>query len=238
MKKRSNLFVPGQRIADTLLTVVDSVQPNTWRMVIVRCDCGKQFELPYLTVYAGNRYSCGCKKRIRSNAVDHTGTQFSSPRGNGNIGRTLSVIGRDSAGQWQYICHCCAEIFTLPRGLDAGLVRAMREMATQKCINHKRYYPVMSVEVLVNELTSLGYSLPAVALKTERARMLAKYYKPENIKWHSNGFSINGLRGLPDYPLPKEWLRKKQPVPDLRAEAQEHSSEQSVAEQFDEFGET
>lgn len=227
MKKRSNIFRPGQRLINTMLTIVDSASPDSWQTVIVRCDCGKQFELPYMTVYARNRYSCGCSQRSRFNAVDHTGAKFKSRRGNGNTGRSLIVTGRTDQGHWQYICECCAEIFTLPRGLDGGLARSMREIAADTCPNHKRYYGAMTVQTIVNELTKLGYTLPNVALKTERARMLAKYYKTENIKWHPNGFSINGLRGLPDYPLPKEWRMQKSAP-----------QESNVVDQFDEFGDT
>lgn len=233
MSKRSGIFKEGQRIGDTLLTVVGPLNSDSWKLIIVQCECGKELVISYQVAYMGTRYSCGCRRRQRTNRVDYTGLTISNRRGNNNSGRKLRVLGEDDkTQQWQYICECCAETFLVPRGLETHLARALKDISGETCPNYRVFYPTERIEMLVNVLGAMGYQLPPVALRLERAKMLAKYYDLKHVKQGPMGFPL-GLYGLPDHPLPKAWM------PSVRARIeQEQKQQQTVAEQFDEFGDT
>ena len=128
MKRRSNKFQPGQRLAGTMLTVVDSLNPLSWDDVIVDCDCGNRVTIPYMAAYR-RQFSCGCKSRLRQNAPDATGQRYFNKAGNVTEspndgrpiahGRGLTNIMRDPDTQrWIYLCECCAETFIMPGGHD------------------------------------------------------------------------------------------------------------------------
>src|SRR5580658_10117679 len=62
MKKRSTFFYPGQRLTNSMLTIVDSVRPDSWDQIVCKCECGNTIVLPYMKVYS-HKFSCGCKRR-------------------------------------------------------------------------------------------------------------------------------------------------------------------------------
>jgi hypothetical protein len=135
MKKRSNLFTPGQRVNGTLFTIVDSVEPTNWHDIICLCDCGNKVVLAYQKVYY-KQYSCGCHRRPRIDSVDYTNTEAVNGNGNDKHGRKLTVVLFDDVKQqWQYMCDCCSEIFFVPRGNERGLARTLRDLAGQTCPN-------------------------------------------------------------------------------------------------------
>src|SRR5580704_3997715 len=135
MKKRSDFYRPGQKIADSLLTIVDSVRPNSWAEILCRCECGNTVVLTYMQVYAG-KYSCGCRRRIRQDFVDYTNIELTNPAGNNKYGRTLTILGFDTEKQqWQYACSCCAEVFLMYRGGEHGMERNLKDQAGRVCPN-------------------------------------------------------------------------------------------------------
>jgi hypothetical protein len=144
------MFEPGQRLAGTLFTIVDSAQSNSWREVICKCDCGKTVVLPYQRVYYA-QYSCGCRRRPRADAVDYTSTEAVNGNGNDKHGRKLTVVLFDDIKQqWQYMCHCCSEIFPVPRGNERGLARTLRDIAGQTCPNYREAWHVNRNNELLN----------------------------------------------------------------------------------------
>lgn len=137
MKKRSNKFKPGERRKGTMITIVDSVYPDSWELVICRCDCGKVFEATYMEVWR-YKYSCGCQRRMRVDHVDYTNVEAHNGNGNFKYGRSLTIVGLDAeTQQWQYLCHCCGELFLVPRGNERGLMRILRDYAGQNCPNFR-----------------------------------------------------------------------------------------------------
>lgn len=238
MSRNSRVFCSGDKIGDTLLTIVGPVSSNSWRQLIAECTCGKEVVLSYQQAYMATRYSCGCKRRPRSNRVDYTNLTVHNRGGNRNAGRTLHILGEDTeTQQWQYLCECCAEIFSVPRGLETGLARAMRDIAGQVCPNYRTYYTTDKIHVLVSILSRMGYRLPNVALKLERIKMLSQYYEPDHVKTDAYGWPM-GLYGLPDKPLPKSWMPHLLAEQEQRERAEHAERTESVIEQFDEFGET
>ena len=135
MKRKSSIFNPGQRVEGTMLTIVGPVNDTTWMDIECVCDCGKKVILPYLRVYL-KQFSCGCKRRIRPDAADHTGFTAVGEKGNHGAGRTLTVLYRDAdSQQWVYLCHCCGETSTVPRGNERGLQNTLRRLANSNCPN-------------------------------------------------------------------------------------------------------
>lgn len=138
MKKRSNMFTPGQRVNGTLFTIVDSVDPASWHDIVCLCDCGKKVVLPYQKVYY-KQYSCGCRRRPRIDSVDYTNTEAYSQTGNKKNGRRVAVVLFDDIRQqWQYTCDCCNDLFFVPRGNERGLARTLRDIAGQDCPNWRK----------------------------------------------------------------------------------------------------
>ena len=150
MKKRSNFFQPGERREGTLITIVDSVKPDTWDQIICRCDCGKTFTARYMEIYRG-KYSCGCRRRLRDDHVDYTNVEARNGNGNAKSGRSLTIVGLDSeTQQWQYMCDCCSALFLVPRGNERGLMRILRDIAGQTCPNYRETWHVNRNNELLN----------------------------------------------------------------------------------------
>jgi hypothetical protein len=189
-RNKSSVFKPGERLEGTMLTVAGPGNGKSWRTVKCRCDCGVMVKVPYLRAYQYQEYSCGCTKRVRKNAVDYTGNYVFSER----WGKKLTVLGRDSAGFWTYLCSCCAEIYTLPRGLERGVMPSLARIAGQRCPEYRVFK-----------------SIPRVYMEK-----YGPYMKPENIRrgknWQDNGFMlkpdvdgvVHGWPIVTDYPMPKD----------------------------------
>lgn len=130
----SFLFKKGERLLDSLLTIEGPGFENryhrmTWMFVKCRCICGTELLIKYVNAYQNPPYSCGCKVRLKKNAIDYTGEELA------RNGRTLTILERTDAGDWKYICSCCAEIFLLRRG-GVGTIRAkLLAVARQPCPN-------------------------------------------------------------------------------------------------------
>jgi hypothetical protein len=208
MKQRSKIFTPGQRVFDTMLAIIDSVNPLNWREIRCRCDCGKETIVPYWQVYNGTRYSCGCRRRVSYRESDQTGETVSNSRGNHNYGRSIVVLGRDHATQqWEYLCSCCAETFLVPRGNRQGMGQVLKEIARSVCPNFRKYVPWELINGLTSELKLNTRKISGG--KDIIAEFLARYYKPQHVERQADG-KVLGLWGLPDYPLPGEVLLKRQ----------------------------
>lgn len=208
MKHRSDIFHPGQRLEGTMLTIVDSVRPDSWNRIICRCDCGNEFISNYIPVYQG-KYSCGCRRRLRVDAVNLEGFTAYDENSNRGDGRTLTIMGRDYATQqWQYLCSCCAGLFLLPRGNERGAQHALKEMARQQCPGFRRYYTVRyefwKLQDAIRRDT--GYKQPRhpAGYRGQIAQM-EEYYEKKHLKYDSETGCIEGFYGLPDKPLPPEW---------------------------------
>lgn len=204
MKQRSSIFNAGQRIAGTMLTIVDSMQPNSWQEVLCRCDCGRQVVLPYLRVYF-KQYSCGCKRKLRFDAVDHTGFCAVSKAGNQNEGRSLTVLYRDpETMEWQYVCSCCAQVYTVPRGAERGLQSTLLRTASQVCANFAGHFtPVERCDRLLSMVHSPGSD--GGHRKRNAERILAPCYPPERVKRNMDG-EIEGFYGEPK--IPEKWRKE------------------------------
>jgi hypothetical protein len=221
MKRRSDKFVPGQRLTTTLFTVVDSTNPLSWDEVICDCDCGNRVTLSYAEAYR-RKYSCGCKRRTSMNSVDYTDMRVHNEVGNRNYGRSLLVVGRDpETQQWRYLCECCGEIYLMPRGHEHGMERALKNIAGTDCPGFRERYAEMDSTRLMNALhardTHLGrerryYISPVRQYILDK---LAPYYQPKHVRWGKDWKGrkqVEALYGLPDYPLPAEFIRTYEPV--------------------------
>jgi hypothetical protein len=224
MPKSSYAFKPGQRIEGTMLTVVDSVDPNCWRMIRCMCDCGTEIVLPYSYVYAG-KYSCGCRRRTRPDAIDHTGreiTNRTSPEGHG---RRLIVLWRDhETQQWIYTCSCCAQIFLLPRGMERGLFNSLQEIAGQTCPNYLEFVPLDRLERLLCPLgESRGISRQTLA------EDWAPHFPSGRVKRDKHGV-IEGFYGQPTS-VPDWVIQKRKELAALNAPVPEDP--EGFAEEFE-----
>src|SRR5436190_11021507 len=136
-------FVPGERIQDTLFTVVgpgfkDRYGRVSYRKIEVCCDpqyggCGQELVLPYYAVYQiPARYSCGCSRRRHWNEKDHTGESVIGYGTN----RKLTILFEDpKSGLWTYVCECCGETGTLARGRGQTTFMKLKAEARKPCRN-------------------------------------------------------------------------------------------------------
>jgi hypothetical protein len=144
MKIRSNIFKPLEEIPNTILTIVDSVKPDSWSRVLCRCQCGIEVVLTYAQVYYASKYSCGCTVRPRSILRDYTGHKVYSPKGRG---RTLVILYRDpETGLWAYVCDCCAKVSLLREGSGRGVEHSLATAAAQDCPYYLEFVPVERIE--------------------------------------------------------------------------------------------
>ena len=196
------------RIPDTMLTIVGPENPPYWRTVICRCECGKVVVLPYQKVYQASRFSCGCAKRVRADAMDATGLTVFSPTGNKDEqarpdpdGRRLTVMCRDEPTlRWWYLCHCCGELFLLPGGMSHGIEATLRRIADETCPNYRRFYAAPYDRRQGYWPVELGDLCAKVGLgMTLMPDEIVRYYKDpdKNVVRDKFGF-IEGFRGLPD----------------------------------------
>jgi hypothetical protein len=210
------------------LCIVNSVEPSSWRLVNVDCDCGAEIVLTYHQVYYCSKYSCGCTRRPRIDSVDYSGSSVTNMRGNQNSGRTLVVLSLDhETQQWAYVCDCCAQISLVPRGMQRGLMRTLATIAGQLCPNYRPFVPVEYISRLTNQLTN--HRIPG-SWKTDVAHNLVPYYLPAHVKRDRRGV-VKGLFGLPDLKLPDKWKI------DYAAPSVEHQPVSIDADGFGEFEE-
>jgi hypothetical protein len=188
-----------------MLTIIDSVKPDSWAEIKVKCDCGNELKINYYDAHR-HMYSCGCKRRIRRDAADHTGLRVYKASGNRGAGREIEVVGRDEKTQmWQYLCACCAQIYTLPRGFGYGIVRALEGIAAQVCPNYHEFFPARR----------WCWPLAKYAPEVKKLRLgepyyydwLAQFYDEQYVKRNPKG-EIVGFYGVPQRPIvqpPHEW---------------------------------
>ena len=132
---RECVFKPGERLPDTMLTVIGPEYSNSWSYVRCLCDCGAEIVVSYQRLRSG-KYSCGCKRKLRPDMADHTGWTTATVYGNDGRGRKLTILYFDpESQQWVYLCHCCAEVFQLPRGARRGVQDTLHELAGAICPN-------------------------------------------------------------------------------------------------------
>ena len=132
---RECVFKAGERVPDTMLTVIGPEYANSWSYVRCLCDCGAEFVVSYQRLRSG-KFSCGCKRKLRPDMADHTGWTTYKAYGNDGRGRKLTILYFDpDSQQWVYLCHCCAEVFQLPRGARRGIQDSLHELAGSICPN-------------------------------------------------------------------------------------------------------
>jgi len=132
---RASIFREGVRVPNTMLTVIGPAYPGSWSFIKCLCDCGKETTVVYQNLRAG-QFSCGCKRKTRFDAADHTDFTAFTAYGNGGYGRKLTILYYDADNQcWMYLCHCCAEVFQLPRGARRGVQEALYDLAGGNCPN-------------------------------------------------------------------------------------------------------
>lgn len=228
MKKRSDRFYPGEHRDGTLITIVDSVKPDSWDQIVCLCDCGKVFTATYMEVYRG-MYSCGCRRRLRKDSVDYTNLNARNGSGNEKHGRSLTVIGRDEVTQqWQYLCDCCGSLFFVPRGNERGMARVLRDEAGKVCPNYRFPWYVRPPHHAFTEMAKLGiyvqhdpkspdgwYEIPSrrsnvarcIALRIPKAgneykmaHALVAHYNPEHVLWEGRPRVLVGFKGMPNMP--------------------------------------
>ena len=193
-----------------MLTIVQPVYPNTWMLVECECDCGNYIVLPYQRVY-NRQFSCGCKRRSRSDMEDYTGYETFNQAGNEGMGRRLTVLGRGDRGRWLYVCDCCATVTELLRGGERGLQRYLHDVAGNICPNYLRFY---AVERMSSRLPSdyfaafdtrlyraLGLRQLAIDNRLHD-EAVAMFYTPDRVLRDSAG-KLKGVFGLPNRPLPR-----------------------------------
>lgn len=207
MRMQSSVFHAGKHIEDTLLTVVGQTYEGTWSTVKCRCECGNVVDLPYQRVYY-RQFSCGCTRRIRSNAVDYADYSVINSVGNHHKGRTLTIIDRDTeTQQWQYVCACCAQIFLMPRGNERGVVNSLNKLAGLDCPNWLPFTYVDHIENITWQRPCDRYMFDPMG-REGAAKALVPFYDPKNIKYARDGVIV-GFYGPPAKPLPDAWLKKR-----------------------------
>ena len=211
MAANSNVFSEKQRLTGTIFTIVRQARPGSWSDIVCVCDCGKEVVLTYPQAYYKSRYSCGCARRLRSNAVDATGMSFHSPMGNRlkrindpdgpevPHGRALQILCRDeTTGQWIYLCECCAGTFTMPGGDQPA--RLLRKIAAENCPNFRpRYY----VDEEYHWHSDLEITVTRVLPKLDRGdpeNLVPYYANPKRDVVRDKFGTIIAFMGLPDSP--------------------------------------
>ena len=191
MSAKSRVFTIGERYNDTMLTVIALANPGSCSALRCLCDCGRELVLTYMQLYRG-QFSCGCKRRERLNAVDYAGFEAYNSAGNRNRGRKLTVIARDDAGQWQYLCHCCNQLYAVPRGMERGLDRSLKDLAGRECPNYR-------VLVQADRFDTLTWLIPDrhVIGRANIAKVFAKYCTVDQIQRNLLG-EITGFYIKPD----------------------------------------
>ena len=205
---RKCIFHLGDRVEGTMLTIVRPLRPDSWRIVVCKCDCGKVVELLYNTLFSG-RYSCGCTRKTRTDAVDYTGMTVHNGKGNRGYGRRITILYQNEEQRWVYVCECCAETFVLPRGMERGIKAGLKDLAVETCPNFKEYYPADHIERLHNAyMAEYGvslfylYRLTTGASRDRLAEELAPYYERRNVKYKRRG-GVSGFYGFPTKSAPK-----------------------------------
>ena len=211
MAKRS-VFKENQRLTGTLFTVVGQANEGSWQSILCRCDCGTKVVLTYPQAYYGSRFSCGCAKKLRSNAVDATGQRYWNAKGNKRIrvgdgvevshGRALQIVCRDPETQrWMYVCECCAETFVMPGGQERSPESMLRKLAGETCPNFRPFYSAPFDQMQGCWDSELGNLCAKVGLgMTLMPDEIVRYYtKPDYVVRDKFG-SIEGFKGLPDSP--------------------------------------
>ena len=214
VKRRSDKFKESQRLsADSLFTVLTSVDPLSWDRALCLCDtqyggCGREMELTYQQLYR-RQYSCGCKRKILAKEEDHVGYKAWG-KGNGREEwRYLEVLGRDEKTQrWLYICSCCAEVFSLARGNARGVQSALQHLAMLQCPNYLQFYAYedrIGFNSIVQLMNLIGHPRYRGVEEFAECR-----YEPEHVARNLRG-EIVGFYGLPrslpgDNAINGDWL--------------------------------
>lgn len=211
MAAKSITFSEKERLDGTMLTIVRQVNPGSWRKILCICDCGNEIVLTYAQAFYTSRYSCGCTKRLRSNAVDATGMRFHSPMGNRlkrindpdgpevAHGRALQILWRDeTTRQWIYLCECCAATFTMPGGDEPA--RLLRKLAAENCPNFRPRY---HVDEEYHWHQDLEITVTRVLPKLDRGdpeNLVPYYANPKRDVVRDKFGTIIAFMGLPDSP--------------------------------------
>ena len=211
MAKRS-VFKENQRLTGTMFTVIGQANEGSWQSILCSCDCGTEVVLTYPQAYYGSRFSCGCAKKLRSNAVDATGQRYWNAKGNKRIrvgdgvevshGRALQIVCRDPETQrWMYVCECCAETFVMPGGQERSPESMLRKLAGETCPNFRPFYSAPFDQMQGCWDSELGNLCAKVGLgMTLMPDEIVRYYtKPDYVVRDKFG-SIEGFKGLPDSP--------------------------------------
>jgi len=208
-------FVPGEYLSGgSMLRVVGRGPGGTWREVVCICDCGATVNVPYAQAYNG-RFSCGCQLRLHVDSADHSGVDVRNGAGNNKDGRRLTVLCRDPETQrWLYLCHCCGDIFVVPRGQERGMLRTMEDIAGQICPNWRgRWTSVDRIDIFdgwVDLETGERCEYvdphgawvwpkelwPGDGTRPMAVALLAPYYQPRCIARNAKG-EIQGVFGWP-----------------------------------------
>ena len=178
----SRVFVPGQKVDRTLLTVIgpgwlrtnkSGNQTWTWKEVHCKCECGNEINVPYESLNALRpKYSCGCSRRGPSGPKaqgkpDFSGTTVTNTELTSHQTRSLIVLYLDTTvnrdqpfwpGQWVYTCDCCGDTFHLenpqPRRA-ATLVSRLREIIQRApCPNRNRLREIIQRARKGQEMTA------------------------------------------------------------------------------------
>lgn len=137
------LYPPKTRIPGTMLHYISSLGAGKYEAI---CDCGKKAVLNYPQIR--NAYSCGCTRRnSRSAQQDLDIIGFTTEPWPTNWTRvklrTLTVLGRDSNGRWEYACSCCAGIFLMPIvPQKRDVPNRLRDLAKEPCPKCELYFPL------------------------------------------------------------------------------------------------
>jgi len=115
---RGSMFREGVRVPDTMLTVLRPEDPGSWANIRCLCDCGTETTVRYQALRAG-QFSCGCKRRLSFDAVDHSGWTSFTAYGNGGYGRKLTILYRDRTISAGATCATAARKYSTCRGSQA-----------------------------------------------------------------------------------------------------------------------
>ena len=198
-----------------MLTIKDSVDPLSWEQIVCVCDCRNEITLAYMEVYARRRFSCGCTQRLRFNAADATGVTVQNGNGNYREGRELTILYRDpQTAEWVYLCKCCNETFSLPRGGMRGAQGELLRIAGMPCPNWRgRFIDVEHIERFMQEYNPVTNELVpnyepgtisvwprelayGIGTRDNTALLLAPYFQPDRIVRDRLG-KITGFFGWP-----------------------------------------
>ncbi|MGI0058309.1 MAG: hypothetical protein ACREBJ_00955 [Nitrosotalea sp.] len=178
------LDLDGQRFGK--LIVLDSYLPN--RMTLVRCDCGKEFEVYKSSITSGHTTSCG-KGLCHSATKDLTGQQF------GYLTVVRFLEGKTTHGYgtlWECLCVCGKTHNVVSHSLITGQTKSCG------CKTGLMYSELATLPGCASSIHSIfcGYKKHAQKLKVKFKLSKEEFEKLIQTPCHYCGAELSNIRKL------------------------------------------